>query len=83
MYTKITYKFKKDDVIGLACGYEPKDCEILEEIKILYAEQGFELFKGEEKIGSAVQLKDGDKKESYKELPILNEDEEVEGGEEQ
>lgn len=83
MYTKTTYKFKKDDVIGLACGYKPKDCEILEEWQILYAEQGFELFKGEEKIGLAVQLKDGDKKESYKELPILNEDEEVEGGEEQ
>lgn len=73
MYTKITYKFKKDDVIGLACGYEPKDCEILEEIKMLYAEPDFELYKGEEKIGTAARLEDGESEKDYAEKEIEKE----------
>lgn len=83
MEIRITYVFKKDGVTGFACGYKPKNAEIVEEREILYATDGFELYKDGEKIGGAVWLKDGDKKESYEELPVLNEDEEVEGGEEQ
>ena len=83
MEIRKTYVFKKDGVTGFACGYKPKDGEIIEEREILYAIDGFELYKDGEKIGGAVWLKDGDKKESYEELPVLNEDEEVEVEKEQ
>lgn len=70
MFTKTTYKFEKDGVIGLACGYKPEG-KILEELVILYAEDGYTLCKGEEEVGGAALLKDGDTADNYteKELP--------------
>lgn len=73
MYTKITYKFKRDGVIGLACGYRP-DAEILEEYRVLCAEAGYELYKGEEKVGSAVCLQTGETKRGYTEVKIEEEE---------
>lgn len=70
MYTTITYLFEKDDVKGLACGYKPEGV-ILEERVILHAEDSYTLYKGEEEVGGAIWLKDGDTADNYteKELP--------------
>lgn len=57
MYIKKTYVFDKDGIIGYACGYIP-DGKIFEEREVLYAENGFELYKDDENVGSAVWLKD-------------------------
>lgn len=78
MYIKNTYKFEKNGVIGLACGYKPEAGEILEELKILYAESDFELYKGEEKIGGCVILKDGEKQSDYTEKEVKKEQAEEE-----
>lgn len=67
MFTKTTYKFEKDGVIGLACGYKPEVGEIFEELVILYAEDGYTLCKGGEEVGEAVLLKDGDTDDNYTE----------------
>lgn len=71
MYIKITYIFIKDGVKGMACGYKPENATILEERVILHAEDGYTLYKGEEEVGGAVWLKDGDSQENYheEELP--------------
>ena len=75
MFTKTTYKFEKDGVIGLACGYKP-DGTILEELVILYAEDGYTLCKGEEEVGEAVLLKDDDTADNYTEKELPKEPEE-------
>lgn len=75
MFTKTTYKFEKDGVIGLACGYKPEEGKILEELKILYPEKGKELVKGKERFGS-ILLKDDESSEDYAEEDAVEEPEE-------
>ena len=70
MEIRKTYVFKKDGVTGFACGYKPKEGEIIEEREILYADEGKELWKGEELIGGAVWLKDTEKAD-YNEKDIV------------
>lgn len=71
MYTKTTYVYEKDGIIGYACGYKPEDVTILEERPILYSEVGFELERiSDGERMSAVWLKDGDTKENYREVEI-------------
>ena len=82
MFTKITYVFKKNGVTGFACGYKPKEGEIIEEREILNDDEGKELYKGEEKIGGAVWLKDT-KQSDYTEKDIVIEEEQAEVEEEQ
>lgn len=76
MHIKITYIFIKDGVKGMACGYKPAS-EILEERPVLYAEDGYTLYKGEEEVGGAVWLVTGDTIDNYteKELPPEPEEE--------
>ena len=70
MYTTITYIFEKDGVKGMACGYKPENVTILEERVILHAEDGYTLYKGDEEVGGAVWLRDGDVQENYHELEL-------------
>lgn len=76
MYIKATYKFEKDGVKGLACGYKPTEGEILEVYQILYAEPGYELYKGDEVVGAAIALAEGESKADYTEKEIVAESEE-------
>ena len=69
MHIKTTYIFIKDGVKGMACGYKPAG-EILEERPILYAEDGYTLYKDDEEIGGAGWLKDGDVQENYHEVEL-------------
>lgn len=57
MYIKKTYVYENNGIKGYACGYIPEG-NIIEEREVLYADDGFEIYKGEENIGSAVWLKD-------------------------
>lgn len=82
MEIRKTYVFKKDGATGFACGYKPKEGEIIEEREILYADEGKELYKGEELIGGVVWLKDT-KKADYTEKDIVIEEEQAEVEEEQ
>lgn len=65
MYMSKLYKYEKDGVVGV--GLLPEGATVLEEMDILSAEEGYELVKDGERIGSSVWLKDGDTQENYEE----------------
>lgn len=67
MFTTITYVGTLDGVAGIWCGFKPEGAIITEERTVLHAEKGYVLYKGDEKIGTAVWLKDGDTQDNYTE----------------
>ena len=69
MFMTTTYKGIKDGVIGYYCGFKPDNIEIIEEMDILNAEEGFDLIRisDEENMGSSVWLHNGDVQENYRE----------------
>jgi hypothetical protein len=69
MFMTTTYKGLKDGVIGYYCGFKPNNIEIIEEMPILNAEEGFELVRisNGENVGSSVWLHNGDVQENYRE----------------
>lgn len=73
MLIKETYIYKKDDKIGYACGYKPKEGDIIEIKRVLYAEEGFELYKENKNYGNFVVLDSDDSQDSYSEKEIVEE----------
>lgn len=68
MYMSKLYKYEKDGVVGV--GLLPEGATIIEEMDILNAEEGFELVKDGERIGSSVWLKAGDSEANYSEVEV-------------
>lgn len=68
MYMSKLYKYEHNGIVGV--GLLPEGATVLEEMDILNAEEGFELVKDGERIGSSVWLKDGDTQENYSEIEI-------------
>lgn len=68
MYITETYKYKKDGIVYVG-GNVPEGAEILETMKILNAEEGYDLIRisDDENVGSSIWLRNGDVKENYKE----------------
>lgn len=69
MFITQVYKYRKDGIVYVG-GEVPEGAEVLETMDILNAEEGFELVRiaDNENVGSSIWLKDGDKKENYKEV---------------
>ena len=55
---------------AIYCGFKPEGVSVLEERPVLYADEGYELVKDRERVGTAVWLKDGDVAENYTEVKI-------------
>ena len=70
MEIRITYKGVKDGSIGYWCGFKPENIEIIEEMPILYAEDGYILIRKSdgEDMGNSVWLHDGDMQDNYNEV---------------
>ena len=70
MFITTTYKGLKDGVIGYYCGFKPDDIEIIEEMPILNAEEGFDLIRisNNENMGNSVWLHNDDIQENYREV---------------
>jgi hypothetical protein len=66
MYMSKLYKYEKDGIVGV--GLLPEGATIIEEMDILNAEEGYELIKDGERIGSSVWLKDGESEGNYTEI---------------
>lgn len=69
MFITTTYKGIKDDIIGYYCGFKPEGVEIIEEMPILNAEDGYDLIRisDNENVGANIWLHDGDVQENYRE----------------
>ena len=65
-----SYIYKKDGIIGIACGYEPKGVEVVETKLILMAEGDCKLFKDDENVGGEVIIADESEKDLYTEKEI-------------
>ena len=70
MFMTTTYKCIKDGIIGYYCGFKPDGVEIIEEMPILNAEEGYylERIADGENMGNSVWLHNGDAQENYKEV---------------
>ena len=68
MYTTETYKYKKDGIVYVG-GKVPEGAEIIETMKILNAEDGYDLIRinDNENMGANVWIKEGDSVENYRE----------------
>lgn len=69
MYISQIYKYEKDGIVYVG-GQVPEGATILETMDILNAEEGFELVKDGENVGTSVWLKDGDVMENYNEVEV-------------
>lgn len=69
MFITKSYKYNKDGVTYVS-GNLPEGATIIEEMDILNADEGYELVKEGERIGSSVWLKDGDVQENYSEVEV-------------
>lgn len=69
MFITQVYKYRKDGIVYVG-GNVPEGATVLETMDILNADEGFELVRiaDNENVGSSIWLKDGDKKENYKEM---------------
>lgn len=67
MYITECYKYKLNKIVYVG-GTLPDKATILETMNILNAEDGFDLVKDGENLGSSVWLKDGDVQENYTEV---------------
>lgn len=68
MFMSKLYKYEKDGIVGV--GLLPEGATVLEEMDILNADEGFELVKDGERVGTSVWLKDGDTQENYSEIEV-------------
>lgn len=69
MKVVVSYKYKKDGIIGITCGKAPKGSEIISETKLLVADEGFELVdKSNKIIGDIVVLEYNDSEDNYTEI---------------
>ena len=68
MYMSKLYKYEHNGIVGV--GLLPEGATVLEEMDILNAEEGYELVKDGERIGSSVWLKSGDSQDNYSEIEI-------------
>jgi len=70
MFMTTTYKGIKDGVIGYYCGFKPEGVEIIEEMPILNAEEGYTIIRksDQEDVGNSVWLHDGDTQDNYTEV---------------
>lgn len=66
MHIEKSYKYELDEIVYVS-GSLPEGANILEEMNILTAEEGYTLYKDGENIGSSVWLKDGDSQDNYEE----------------
>ena len=66
MKTRITYKGTLNNIRGLWCGFKPEGLDIVEEIPILYPEEGYVLkHKESGEYFSSVTLQDGNSEDNY------------------
>lgn len=73
MEIKITYVTNG----AIYCGFKPDNVEIIEERKVLYPTDGYELERNGERF-SSVWLKDNDVQENYNEVKIVENSGEIE-----
>lgn len=74
MYTTNMYKYRKNGIVYVS-GNVPDGAEVLEEMNILYAKEGYTLIKksADEDVSTSVWLKEGDSEENYEEREIADE----------
>lgn len=75
MITTQVVKYKHNDVVYVG-GPVPEGAEVLETLNILNADEGFDLVRvsDDENVGNSVWLRDGDTKENYKEVEVVDDD---------
>lgn len=69
MYHTECYKYEKDGTIYVS-GKLPEGATVLETMDILNADEGYELVKDGERVGTSVWLKDGDTQDKYSEIEV-------------
>ena len=69
MYITQCYKYEKDGIIYVS-GNVPEGATVLETMDILNADEGYELVKDGERIGTSVWLKYGDSEDNYSEVEV-------------
>ena len=67
MFITKSYRYMKNG-IEYVSGTLPEDATLTEIMDILNADEGFELVKNGERIGTSVWLHDGDTQENYREV---------------
>lgn len=68
MFLSKCYKYEHNGIVGV--GLLPEGATIIEEMDILNADEGYELVKDGERVGSSVWLKDGDTQDNYSEVEV-------------
>lgn len=73
MYIKKSYKYKINNTTYVAASL-PDGADVLEEMNILYAEDGYTLIKksDNEEVSTSVWLKEGDSQDNYEEREIVD-----------
>ena len=69
MFITKSYRYMKNG-IEYVSGTLPEDATLTEIMDILNAEEGFELVRNGERIGTSVWLKDGDSENNYSEVEV-------------
>ena len=69
MFITKSYKYNKSGVTYVS-GNLPEDATLIEIMDILNADEGYELAKDGERIGTSVWLKSGDSQDNYTQLTI-------------
>ena len=77
MFLSEVKKYRKDNTVYVG-GEVPEGAEVLETMIILNADDGKELIKNGENVGSSVWLRDDDTQENYEEREIEVEESEIE-----
>lgn len=74
MHIKKAYKYKINNTTYVAASL-PDGAEVLDEMNILYAKEGYTLIKksDNEDVSTSVWLKEGDSQENYEEREIVDE----------
>lgn len=69
MFITKSYKYNKGGITYVS-GNLPEDATLIEIMDILNAEEGYELVKDGERIGTSVWLHNGDTQDNYSEVEV-------------
>ena len=71
MFITKSYRYMRNG-IEYVSGTLPENATLTEILNILNADEGYELVKNGERIGTSVWLHDGDSQENYSEVEIID-----------